>query len=131
MKISKWIMAVLIATTTFVSCSKDNGDDNNTNIEGDWVGTYSDASTNATFDYRLRIKPNGEVQELNSAGTVIGTGGWELDNTNNVFMAEYEWTNGQDFSIIADFLKQDGKLIGSWGYDNSNSDGGTFELQKQ
>jgi hypothetical protein len=131
MKISKWLTAMLVATITFVSCNKDNDSNENKSIEGRWVGTYvNDASTD-TFYYRLNLKSNGDLEELNSSGAVVGSGQWQLNENTNVFMSAYQSTGGQDFSLIAAFDKEAGKLIGNWGYDNSNTDGGTFDLEKE
>ena len=129
MKISKWIMAMLIAAVSFVSCSKDK-DDNKVSIDGYWTGTYVNDASGQTFYYRLHIKSNGDLEEVDNTGAVLGTGEWELDPSTNVFMAVYEWNNGQDFSLIAAFDPQAGKLVGNWGYNNSNTDGGSFELEK-
>ena len=132
MKISKWIIAALAAVVMFTSCSKDNDDKDPVTIDGVWKGTYHDDATGETLFFSLRIEADTDLFEVNENGQDIGFGGWQIDNTTNVFMAEYAWnSNGQHFSLIAAFDAADGKLIGNWGYDASNTDGGTFELEKQ
>lgn len=121
----------MAALVMFTSCNKNKDDKDPATIEGIWKGTYVDDATGETLFFSLYIKPNGVIEELDETGQVIGMGEWQLDAATNVFTAKYEWnSNGQDFSIIAAFYPNDAKLLGNWGYDNSNTDGGTFELEE-
>jgi hypothetical protein len=130
MKISKFILA-LFSLALFASCNKDNDDDvPSTGIEGRWVGTYVNDASGNTFYYSFNIKSNGVIEEINSSNQVVGTGTWQLNTSTNVFMAKYAWSNGQDFSVIAAYDKNAKKLIGDWGYDDSNTDGGSWEMTK-
>jgi hypothetical protein len=129
MKISKFFLA-LFSLVLFASCSKDNDDDKSTGIEGRWVGTYVNDASGNTFYYSFNIKGNGVIEEVNSANQVVGTGSWQLDNATNVFTAKYAWPGGSDFSIIAAYDKNAKRLVGDWGYDNSNTDGGSWEMTK-
>lgn len=128
MKISKMILALLIAVLPFISCSKDNDDDKEHTIEGRWVGTYFNATSNSTYYFSFDIKNGGAIQEINSAGDVVGTGQWELNN--NILEAHYTWTGGGDFSVVAAFDKHAGRLLGDWGFGNSTTNGGTWEMTK-
>jgi hypothetical protein len=133
MKISKIMLiafTALAAITTFAACEKDKDDKTPVAIEGRWIGTYVNAASGNTFYFSFDIKPGGIIEEINNAGQKVGEGTWELDPATNVLMANYTWTNGQEFSIIAAFDKQNGRLLGDWGYDNSNTNGGTWEMTK-
>lgn len=128
MKISKIILIALIAATGFVSCKKDKVEKQTTAIEGRWVGTYVNEASGNSFYYSFNIKPGGIIEELNAAGQKLGQGTWELDN--NILSANYSWTSGSQYSVIAAFYKEDGKLLGDWGYGDSATNGGTWTMQK-
>jgi hypothetical protein len=128
MKISKIILISVIAMTAFVSCKKDKADTQHP-IEGRWVGTYVNDASGNSFYYSFNIKPGGIIEEINSAGQKIGEGSWELDN--DIFSAHYKWSGGSEYSVIAAFYKSQGKLLGDWGYGDSATNGGTWQMQKK
>ena len=49
---------------------------------------------------------------------------------NDILSAHYEWTSGSKYSVIGAFYKDQGKLLGDWGYGNSSTDGGTWQMTK-
>ncbi len=129
MKFSKNIFLAIIAITTVLfSCSKDKNDQPPATIEGRWVGTYVNEASGNSFYYSFNIKPGGIIEEVNSAGQKIGEGNWEI--ANDILTAEYSWSNGDDFSVIAAFYKNERKLLGDWGYGNSATNGGTWQMTK-
>jgi hypothetical protein len=128
MKISKIILIVCIALAGFVSCSKDNNNNNAVSIEGRWEGSYVNQASGNSFYFSFNIKPGGVIEEINSSGQKVGEGSWQLQN--NIFTANYEWTSGTEFSVLAAFYSEDAKLLGDWGYGNSVTDGGTWEMSK-
>lgn len=128
MKILKIILIALVAAIGFVSCKKDKVE-KQTTIEGRWVGTYVNEASGNSFYYSFNIKPGGVIEELNSSGQKLGQGTWEFEN--NILTAKYTWTSGSKYSVIAAFNKQDGKLLGDWGYGDSATNGGTWEMHKQ
>jgi hypothetical protein len=131
MKISKIILFGFLAVIAFASCNKDKDKNNNpASIEGRWVGTYLNDATNQTYYFSFNIKPGGIIEEINSSNQKLGEGTWQLDNSTNVFMAQYSWTAGGSFSVIAAFNKNQAKLIGDWGFGSSNTNGGTWEMTK-
>ena len=130
MKISKFILVAITAIIGFASCSKDKADTaQNTSIEGRWVGTYVNNASGNTFYYSFNIKPGGVIEELNQSGQKLGAGTWELQN--DILSAEYIWTSGSKYSVLAAFNKSQGKLLGDWGYGNSATNGGTWQMTKQ
>lgn len=128
MKISKIILIALVALTGFISCKKDKVEKQNT-IEGRWVGTYVNEASGNSFYYSFNIKPAGVIEELNAAGEKLGQGTWKLEN--NILSAKYSWSGGSGFSVLAAFYKVEGKLLGDWGYGNSATNGGTWQMHKQ
>lgn len=128
MKISKIILIALVALTGFISCKKDKVEKQNT-IEGRWVGTYVNEASGNSFYYSFNIKPGGVIEELNAAGQKLGQGTWKLEN--NILSAKYNWTGGGAFSVLGAFNKEQGKLLGDWGYGNSATNGGTWQMQRQ
>ncbi len=129
MKISKIILIAFVALTGFISCKKDKVEKQTTAIEGRWVGTYVNDASGNSFYYSFDIKPGGAIEELNAAGQKLGQGTWKLEN--NILSAKYSWPGGNGFSILAAFNKEQGKLLGDWGYGNSATNGGTWEMHKQ
>lgn len=130
MKISKLIIIAFVALTGFISCKKDKVEkQSTTTIEGRWVGTYVNDASGNSFYYSFNIKNGGVIEELNAAGQKLGQGTWKLEN--NILSAKYNWTGGNGFSILAAFNKDQGKLLGNWGYGTSATNGGTWEMHKQ
>jgi len=132
MKISKIILIALVASTGFIACKKDKVEKQTkqTTIEGRWVGTYVNEASGNSFYYSFNIKPAGVIEELNAAGEKLGQGTWKLEN--NILSAKYSWSGGgSGFSVLAAFSKEEGKLLGDWGYGNSATNGGTWQMHKQ
>jgi len=128
MKISKIILVALLAVTCFASCKKDHDEKTPATIEGIWKGTYINDASGSSFFYSFNIMAGGVIQELNASGQVLGTGTWELEN--DILSAHYSWPAGSGFSVLAAFYKDDAKLLGDWGYGNSATNGGTWEMSK-
>jgi hypothetical protein len=131
MKISKLILIAFVALTGFISCKKDKAEKPTSaaTIEGRWVGTYVNDASGNSFYYSLNIKNGGVIEELSAAGQKLGQGTWKLEN--NILSAKYSSPGGSGFSILAAFNKEQGKLLGDWGYGNSATNGGTWEMHKQ
>ncbi|WP_336514679.1 hypothetical protein [Pollutibacter soli] len=124
------IIALFIAVLAgFSSCKKDDIEAK-VGINGVWTGNYTvDPSTEKGF-FSLNFKSNGVLEELSSAGAVKGTGTWEMDS-NNIITGSYKMTaSGNRYSIVGAFYPQQKKVLGNWGYDDSATDGGTYELSK-
>jgi hypothetical protein len=129
MKIAKIILMAAVVLTGFVSCKKDKTETSKaTTIEGVWVGSYVNDASGNSFFYSFNIKPGGVIEELNSAGEKLGQGTWKLEN--EILTATYTWTGGSKYSILAAFYKNEGKLLGDWGYGNSTTNGGSWQMHK-
>lgn len=130
MKISKLLLVAFAMLSIFASCSKDNDDSNPVDIEGRWIGSYINDASGNSFYFSFKIKPGGVIEEVNNSGVAIGAGTWELDAATNVFTAKYTWYAGGIYSVIAAFDSESAKLVGDWGYGDSNTDGGSWEMTK-
>jgi hypothetical protein len=80
--------------------------------------------------YRLNVKHGGAIEELNSGGLSKGSGTWNLNG--NTFTAHYQWKAPLNtvFTIAATYDAASKKLVGTWGYDNSATDGGKWEATR-
>lgn len=136
MKFLKFAIVALLLSAAFFSCKKDNDDDfkaptGNTAIEGKYVGKYGYGNEVPSISYILNVKPGGIFEELNTSGVskcISGT--WSLNG--NVFTAKYQWKAplNTKFSVAATFDASTGKLVGTWGYDDSATNGGKWETKQ-
>ena len=133
MKFLRFSLVALLMSAVFFSCKKDNDSTGNaiTAIEGKWVGKYSFGNSVPDIFFSFNIKGNGVIEELNSSGNSKGSGTWSLNGTS--FSAHYQWKAPLNtiYSVTATYNAATGKLMGAWGYDNSPSDGGLWEMTKQ
>lgn len=135
MKFLRLSMFALLASVILFSCKKDSDSGINKTtepgIQGDWIGTYGFGNDNPSIYYRLKIQANGVIEELNSSGNSKGSGTWNLDGT--TFTAAYQWKAPYNtiYKVTATYNEATHKLTGTWGYGNSATDGGKWELAKQ
>ena len=130
MKAFSLFFFLLLSATAFFSCSKEDEGTPTDTVEGKWVGTYGFGSENPDIFFSFNIKPGGVIEELNKNGGVKGTGTWQL--TGDDFSATYDWGAPYytTYTVSATFDKAHGKLKGFWGYDDSDADGGKWEMEK-
>ena len=127
MKYLKLISVAFILIAPFIACKKEGTNKAVGNIEGTWEGKYSNGNSNPSIFYSLRFNAGGILEEVGSNGQVKGTGTWEIDK--NIIEAEYTNTaSGAKYSLIGAFYPSDGKLLGNWGFDESVTDGGLWEM---
>lgn len=137
MKTIKMLAPVLIVVSTlFTACKKDGTDPAPTptstdKIEGVWQGKYGFGNETPGVTYIFNIKPGGVIEELNTAGNSKGSGTWTLNGT--TFTAQYQWKAPYNtiFKVSATFTKSTSNLSGTWGYDNSATDGGKWTMTKK
>jgi len=131
MKIKGFLIATLIAATALVSCKKESNNSSNTAIEGRWVGLYGFDNDKPSEFYSFQFKSNGVLEEYGETGNKIGVGKWKLEN--NVLTGYTISTLGSNnkYSVIAAYDAKNNKLLGNWGFDESTTDGGLWEMQKQ
>jgi hypothetical protein len=135
MKFMKFSVMALTMAITFFSCKKDSDSvAKNTptpGIEGKWIGKYGFGNETPGIFYSFNIKPGGVIEELNKSGYSKGSGTWNLNGT--TFTATYQWGAPyySFYSVSATYNEATHKLTGTWGYDNSATDGGLWEQTKQ
>jgi hypothetical protein len=138
MKFAKYFSIALLITTAFffTSCSKNSDDvqppaSTSQTVAGKWVGTYGFGNDAPTIYFAFNIKANGTIEELNKSGQSKGSGTWSLNG--NAFTAKYTWVAPYNtvFSVAATYNAATKKLTGTWGYDNSSTDGGLWEQTQQ
>ena len=130
------ILAFMLASFIFVSCSKNHDDTHITpvpavGIEGKWSGFKGNDKEVPDNDIIFNIKAGGVIEELNAAGLVKGTGTWTL--VGDVFTAHYQFKAPllTVYTYKATYDKVNGKLIdGIWGFDDSDWDGGMWYSNK-
>jgi hypothetical protein len=132
MKIVNYLILVVILATTTVSCSKNSDNDapaTSNAIDGIWQGSLVTESSKITSYYAFDIKPNGVLHRLNEAGSVVGTGTWSIDN--NIFSGTYKTESNTKYSVIGSPNNSKNKILGNWGFNNSVTNGGTWEMNKK
>jgi hypothetical protein len=129
MKFAKFFFAALLMPLMFIACSKEK-DDVVLPVEGNWNGFYSFGIDPPTISYKLNIKHGGVIEELSASGQVKGSGNWNFNGT--TLTGHYQWKSPMNtiFSISAAYDPATKKLTGTWGYDNSATDGGKWEATK-
>ncbi len=132
-QISKITLILLIASSVFVSCKKDDvaTPQGPTTIEGKWVGKYGYDSEDPSHYYSFDIKADGTIRELDDDQEVLGSGTWQL--TGSAFDAVITWDPPfhSTFMVTGYFDAATGELYGAWGYEPSNTDGGEWFLNKK
>ena len=131
MRILKFALVALFVSGLFAACSKDKTENPSEKIIGKWVGVYGFDNDNPDIYYSLNFKPGGVIEEIDQNGGVIGSGTWEM--TGNTITAHYAWhpPSTSTFTIVAAYNSSQQKLSGNWGYVNSATDGGLWEMTKQ
>lgn len=135
LNIKALIAAFLLATTTLISCKKDDKIEPQQpapvvkTIEGSWIGKYGQGNIEPNKFFAFNIKPNGllEVKDENNAVTGIGT--WVLEE--GVFTGKYEYEGlAIKYKTVAKYDEDAGTLVGSWGI-GDDTGSGEFYMNKQ
>ena len=125
-----FVVAALIVFS-FASCKKDKDVPASVSVEGMYAGKYGFDNDAPDTDQKYNIKPGGVFQEIGvNSGAVVGEGTWQINGNN--FTATYTivWSPFNVYSVSATFDPATGKLTGTWGYDNSPTDGGKIDMTK-
>lgn len=129
----KFMAIMLLSGVTFVSCNKD--DDNvekPATAEGLYSGKYGFGNDVPDNDYKLNFKAGGVLQEIGiSSGSVTGQGTWQMNG--NTITGKYTmlFSPFNVYSVSGTFDAATKKITGTWGYDNSATDGGKMEMTRQ
>ena len=132
MKTFSLVLATLFAVASFTACKKDDEVAKPVaTIEGKWEGKYSFGNGPADKYFGFLVKDGGVFEEISSSGSKIGEGTWHFEN--QILMANYTRiaAPNTEYSIIGAFDKNQGEIAGTWGFEESNSDGGYIYMNKK
>jgi hypothetical protein len=134
MKILKLALIALVFTSTFAACKKDHDKSTQSNptMQGVYAGKFGYGVDTPDEDFKFAIKANGVFQELSvNNGNATGQGTYTMNG--NSFTATYNmlWAPYNKYSVAGTFNPSTGKIVGTWGYDNSTTDGGKIDMAKQ
>ncbi|MEO6231631.1 MAG: hypothetical protein ABJB11_11450 [Ferruginibacter sp.] len=125
----KCFAAVMIFATFLASCKKDKEVTTSTSITGKWTGTFG--APDAIEDpIGFNIKPNGVLETLDYAGVKNGEGTWQLNGA--TFTAHFIMgiPGPLTFSYIGT-VETPVKMSGAYGFNNSQTNGGFWQVGKQ
>jgi len=130
MKFLKSITSVLLLLVVFSACSKDSDSTPSTTLQGAWQGKYGDDNEAPSVFFSLNFKAGGVLEEIDTDGTVKGTGTYTIDNNNIItgHTVNIKTPVGNKYSYMAAFYPSQAKVLGNWGFGNSGTNGGMFEL---
>jgi hypothetical protein len=135
MKIFKNLAVALLLGSALVACHKDSDSTpapKASGIEGKYVGKYGFDSETPNEDFIINVKAGGVFQEIGShSGAPTGQGTWQLNG--NKLTANYKmlFSPYNEYSVSLNYDASAKKLIGTWGFDGSATDGGKVDVTKQ
>lgn len=135
------VLMTMLISAAFLACSKGKDvvpeaskrespvPDATSAINGLWTGKYYGVSKSIPVYFSFKVKSEGRLDVLNAAKDVIGSGIWTLNG--NVFKAVYTVSSsGITYSVAAGLYNSPDKFSGTWGYNNSDTDGGFWDMNK-
>jgi hypothetical protein len=131
MKLLRSTTLVFFFAIAFISCSKndDSSAPASESFAGIWKGELESETTGEVIFYAFDIKANGVLNQIDEKGDVVGTGIWTASN--NIFTGTYNHVNKEKYSVIGTHNKSLNKFLGNWGYGNSTTNGGTWQMSKK
>lgn len=132
MKHLQFIFLLVLSIGSLVACKKDKEDINipASMVEGQYEGKYGTGNNNPSSFYSFNIKANGVLEEVSNTGNVVGTGTWTISG--ETFKGKYLTTfPAASYSVKATFDVATDKLTGTWGYGDSETDGGKWFMDKE
>ncbi len=130
MKFLKSITSVLLLLVVFSACKKDSDSTPSVTFQGMWQGKYGDDNDKPSVFFSLHFKAGGVLEEIDTDGSIKGTGTYTIDNNNVVtgHTVNIKAPVGNKYSYVAAFYPNHAKVLGNWGFGNSATNGGLFEL---
>jgi hypothetical protein len=124
------LLAVLLATMTFLACKKDETTNTpKANLQGIYEGQWGSGSQAPSNFIKFEFKADGTMKRFDAQGTVIASGSWALNGIN--FECTYTHSDGQVHKIAGLYTDFEGIIMGTWGWAPSKANGGTVELKKK
>lgn len=98
-------------------------------IQGLWTGTYYGMDKSVPVHFSLLFKAAGQLDIVNAAQEVIGSGSWQLSGTQ--FKASLLFLSNAGVCTFSGELSDSRlRIEGVWGHDSSNTDGGFWNMDK-
>lgn len=111
MKILKIAVIALFTSAAFTACKKENVTPAPFTIEGKWEG-----KTDGGGYFGMNIKPGGSLDRLNSSGSIVASGNWQLNG--NTLTGNYQFlSSGTDVTFTAAVNKNENTFSGNWSND--------------
>lgn len=140
LKMIKLIASLFISAILLISCSKDPSTvpSEPITIDGMWVGDFKNTGSPDVYYLSFEIKEVNGTKTLDvrdnpsNHDLITATGVWTLSN--DVFDAQFSYPSQPNLKLnyTAEFDKVNGKLKnGTFGVNPSNSDSGTWQMNKQ
>jgi hypothetical protein len=126
MKSIRILTLFTLVVTLLVSCKKD---EDFPGLAGTWDMEWALGNTDPTNYERWELKADGSFKAYDDDGDLYAEGTFHVDGLN--FTAEYTSVFDNDYSFEG--LYHDGlnEVIGTWGRDDSTTDGGNYEMYKR
>lgn len=127
------MMIILMTGLSFVSCSKNNDDNPPAQVsaEGLYSGKFGYGNDVPDQAYKLNFKAGGILQEIGiNSGAITGQGTWQMNGNTITGTYTMAFAPYSVYSVSGTFDEATGKITGTWGYDNSSTDGGKIDLTR-
>ena len=128
------LMIILLMTgLSFVSCSKNNDHNKPATVsaEGVYSGKYGYGNDIPDQEYKLNFKAGGILQEIGiNSGAITGQGTWQINGNTITGTYKMVFAPYSVYSVSGVFDPATNKLTGTWGYDNSATDGGKIDMTR-
>lgn len=122
------IALLLVLTTAFFSCKKDNKDTKPVFVtEGTYVGKIGSGVQIPNGHFSIQLKSGGLLDRINESGTVSATGTWQRNGS--AFTAHYETSNGVKVDLTGTITESQKRIQGNW--ENNNGVSGSFYATKE
>ncbi len=97
-------------------------------VTGSWKGTWGYADNATTNFLSYQLNDDGTMLLLSQVGATEARGTYTF--INNVLTASYNYLGGGAYSTTGIYEQATGTLTGTWGRNNSATDGGKWVLHK-
>jgi hypothetical protein len=133
MRILTSAFIALFISTTFLACKKESDKPATPNaVAGVYSGKYGLGSEDPDNNYTLNLKAGGTIEELGmSSGNPVARGTWVLNGTTLTAKYTMLYSPFNNYFLVAAFDASSGTFTGTWGYENSSTDGGKFQVSRK
>lgn len=133
MKHLQFIFLFVLGATVFTACKKEKNEPqvSSGDVAATYEGKYGTGNNTPTAFFSFNAKADGVLEELTNTGSLKGKGVWSISG--NTFQGTthdiFPVTNFYSYRATYDAATK--KLTGTWGYGNSETDGGQWYMTKK